>query len=93
MLTLEEVKKIATLARISLTEDELVKFQKDLSTVIDYVDALKEVPTDAVEEISQVTGLVNVQREDVAVVSDIIEPIKANAPELKDGYYKVKAIL
>lgn len=93
MLTVEEVKKIAHLARIELTEAEVEKFQKDLSTVLDYVEELKAVDVEGVEEVSQVTGLINVQREDAAVVSDIVEDIKAGAPEIKDGYYKVKAIL
>lgn len=93
MLTTEEVKKIAVLARIELTEQQVEKFRKDLSTVLDYVAELNEVDVEGVEEVSQVTGLVNVQREDVSVVSDIVEEIKSGAPEIKDGYYKVKAIL
>lgn len=93
MLTLDEVKKIAVLARIELSPEELEKYRLDLSTVLDYVAVLQQVDTEGVEEVSQVTGLVNVQREDVAVISDIVEDIKAGAPSLKDGYYKVKAIL
>lgn len=95
MLTKEEVIKIATLARIELTEAEVEKFQKDLSAVLEYVDELKQVNVDGIEEISQVTGLVNVQRDDKAVMADddTKELIFKNAPETKDGYYKVKAIL
>ena len=93
MLTKEEVKKVAQLARIALTEAEVEKFQKELSTVLDYVEELKQVDVTGLEEVSQVTGLVNVQREDKAVMSDIHEDIMKNAPEIKDGYYKVKAIL
>ena len=93
MLTPEEVKKIAVLARIELTNEEVEKFRKDLSVVLDYVAELDEVNVDGVEEVSQVTGLINVQREDVAVQSQIVDAIKAGAPEIKDGYYKVKAIL
>jgi hypothetical protein len=43
MLTLEEVKKIAFLARIELSEAEVEKFQKDLSRVLEYVEELKTV--------------------------------------------------
>lgn len=93
MLTTEEVKKIALLARIELTEEQVEKFRKDLSIVLDYVAELDEVDVVGVEEVSQVTGLVNVQREDIAVVSEHVEAIKNQAPEIKDGYYKVKAIL
>jgi len=93
MLTKDEVKKIAVLARIELTEAELEKFQSEVSMVLDYVEELKQVNVDGLEEVSQVTGLVNVQREDRAVECDDREAILSQAPETKDGYYKVKAIL
>lgn len=93
MLTQEEVKKIAELARIELKDAEIEKFQNDLSSVLDYVAALQEVNVDGVEEVSQVTGLINVQRRDEVIIAENTEAIKAEAPEIKDGYYKVKAIL
>lgn len=93
MLSKEEVIKIAALARIELTEEEVARFQKDLSTVLDYVEELKQVNVDGLEEVSQVTGLVNVQRDDKAIDYGNREEILSQAPEIKDGYYKVKAIL
>lgn len=93
MLTKEEVIKIAKLSRIALTEAEVEKFQKDLSRVLDYVEELKQVNVEGLEEVTQVTGLVNVQREDKVEISEIVEDIYKNAPAMKDGYYKVKAIL
>ena len=93
MLSKDEVKKIASLARIELSESEVEKFQKDLSAVLDYVDELKKVDVSGVDEVFEVTGLVNVQRDDAAMVSDTHEGIFKNAPEMKDGFYKVKAIL
>ncbi len=93
MLTPEEVKKIALLARIELSDAEVGKFQKDLSTVLDYVDELKQVDTEGLEIVSQVTGLQNVQRNDEIEATENRDDILANAPEIKDGYYKVKAIL
>ena len=93
MLSREEVIKIATLARIELQEAEIEKFQKDLSSVLDYVEELQQVDTDGLEIVSSVTGLENVQRQDTAVMIDYQEDIMANAPERKDKYYKVKSIL
>lgn len=93
MLSKEEVIKIAGLARIELSEAEVEKFQKELSAVLDYVEELKNVDVTGLEEVSQVTGLVNVQREDKAVESEDRDAILSQAPEIKDGYYKVKAIL
>jgi aspartyl-tRNA(Asn)/glutamyl-tRNA(Gln) amidotransferase subunit C len=93
MLTAEDVKKIAALARIEIGEHEVEKFQKELSSVLDYVDELNQVNVDGLEEVSQVTGLVNVQREDVVVDHGNREEIFSQAPEMKDGYFKVKSIL
>lgn len=93
MLSKEEVIKIAGLARIELTEAEVEKFQKELSAVLDYVEELKNVDVTGLEEVSQVTGLVNIQRNDQAVESEDRDAILSQAPEIKDGYYKVKAIL
>ena len=93
MLSKEEVVKVAKLARIALSENEVEKFQKELSAVLDYVEELKQVNVEGLEEVSQVTGLVNVQRDDKAIGCDFKEDIMSQAPEIKDGYYKVKAIL
>ena len=93
MLTLEEVKKIAHLSRIELSDSELEKFQKDLSSILDYVEDLKNVDTEGLEIVSSVTGLENVLRADKPVLIDYQEDILSNAPERKDRYYKVKSIL
>ena len=93
MLTKDEVVKIAQLARIALTEKEVEKFQKELSTVLDFVDELKAVDVTGLEEVAQVTGLVNVQRQDKIIEAENHDAILSQAPEIKDGYYKVKAIL
>ena len=93
MLTEEEVKKVAEMARIELTDAEVAKFQKDLSSVLDYVAELQEVDTSGLEIVSSVTGLENVQRADVAYPVEYQQDIMANAPEKKEAYYKVKSIL
>ena len=93
MLTREQVLKIAQLSRIALSEAEVEKFRKELSTVLDYVEDLKNVNTDGIGEVFEVTGLVNVQREDKVVDHGNREEIFSQAPEMKDGYFKVKAIL
>lgn len=92
MITKDEVIKIAGLARIALTEGEVEKFQADLSKVLEYVEELKSVNTDGLQEVSSVTGLSNVLRFDA--VEALCEPedaLKA-APATQDGYFKVKAI-
>ncbi|OGJ41854.1 asparaginyl/glutamyl-tRNA amidotransferase subunit C, partial [Candidatus Peregrinibacteria bacterium RIFCSPLOWO2_01_FULL_39_12] len=64
MLTEDQVRHIAKLARIRLTDEEVKKFSKQLSGVLDYMDVLNEVDTKKVAETSQVTGLKNVMEED-----------------------------
>lgn len=64
MLTEEEVRNVAKLARIKLSDEEVKKFAGQLSSVFEYVDILKELDTTGVEPTSQVTGLDNVLAED-----------------------------
>ena len=69
-LTPLEVKKIATLARLSLSEEETQSYAEQLTAIFGYVEMLNEVDTEGVEETSQVTGLQDVVREDVVVDCD-----------------------
>ncbi len=64
MLSEEQVRDIAKLARIKLTDEEVSKFSKQLTSVLGYVDILGEVDTENVKETSQVTGLANVMEKD-----------------------------
>lgn len=82
-LTLKDTEKIAKLANLKLTPDEIEKFTKQLSAVLGYVEKLNEVNTDKVATTSQVTGLVNVTRPDEIDSKRIIK---------KAEHYKVKAI-
>ena len=87
------VKKISSLCRIRLSEAEVEKFQKELSTVLDYVSELQQVDTEGVEEISQVTGLSNVYREDEPQQPKISDEIIEIFPESQDRLLKIKSIL
>ena len=90
-ITLDEVKKIAGLARIEISPEEAEKFSGELSDVLGYVDQLSEADTGSVEPISQVTGLVNVVREDVSKDSseEMREKLIERAGEKKGDYVKV----
>ena len=67
MLTETEVRKIAKLARLKLTESEVKKFAGQLGGILKHIDALNEVNTDGVEPTAQVTGLSNVMQDDTHV--------------------------
>lgn len=64
MLNDDQVKHVAKLARIKLTDEEVKKFGKQLSAVLNYMEILNEVDTKGVPETSQVTGLTNVMEKD-----------------------------
>lgn len=92
MITKEEVKHIAKLARIKLTEDEIEKMQKDLSSVLDYFNLLKKVGKPGEEEAAaQKSG--SATRKDEARQSGLADELVAASPDRKDDYIKVKAIL
>lgn len=93
MLSKEEVKNIAALARIGLTDKEIEKYQKDLSAILDWVEQLKEVDVSGVESTAHITGMDNITREDKAASFDNVENIKKLFPEGKGGYDKVKSVL
>jgi len=63
-LTDEEIRKIALLARLGLSDEEVKKFGPQMTHILEYVEKLSEVKTDNVEPTAQVTGLTNVKRHD-----------------------------
>ncbi len=92
-LSKEDVKKIATLARLELSEDELEKFSGQLSGILDYMESLNEVDTEGVEPISQVTGLENITFEDEVASCDYNEElIKQTPQDVQDNMIKVKSV-
>ncbi|MEA3322906.1 MAG: Asp-tRNA(Asn)/Glu-tRNA(Gln) amidotransferase subunit GatC [Patescibacteria group bacterium] len=94
-LTKDEVRDIALLARIGVTDEEIDLYQKDMSSVLQYFDKLQEVDTDNVEEIGHITGVTNVYRSDVEneMSEEGKKMIMDNVPQKKDGYIKVKSVL
>ena len=90
----ETVKYIARLSRLSLTDDEASKFQKQLSAILDYIDQLGEVNTEEVLPTTHaVSSMKNVFREDVPVDSLSQDDALRNAPEKEDGFFKVPKVI
>ena len=94
-ISIEDVEHIAELARIELSKEETEKFAGELSDVLGYIGQLEEVDTKEVEPVSQVTGLVNVLRDDVAKSSDedTRKTMIDNFPDKDGEYIKVKQIM
>ena len=95
MISKEEVKHIAKLARLGLTEKEIEKFQGELSPVLDYIEKLKEVDISEVEPTSHSVLVENVMRQDGINEKCKMknEKLMALTPDKKDNYLKVKSIL
>ena len=95
MITKREVKHIARLARLGLTAQEIEKTSKELSTILDYVEKLKEVDILGVGPTSHSFEIENVMREDEESPKSKVQSSKLLdlAPETKNGYLKVKSIL
>jgi aspartyl-tRNA(Asn)/glutamyl-tRNA(Gln) amidotransferase subunit C len=69
-LTRDQILHIAKLARLSLTDKEIKKMPKELSSILSYIDMLNEVNTEGVEPTAQVTGIETRLRNDIVTVSD-----------------------
>lgn len=73
-LTAEQVRHIAKLARLTLTEDEVTRYTTELTNILKYVEMLTEVDTTGVEATSQVTGQVNSLRIDEVYTESLASP-------------------
>ena len=92
-LTDEQVRHVALLARLGLSDEERARLREQLSTILAHIDQLAELDLDAIPPTAQVIPLEPVLREDVVTPSLTVEQVLANAPRSEDGFIKVKAIL
>lgn len=88
-----DVRKIAKLARLRLTDQEVALYGGQLSAILDAIAALKEVKTDSVPPTTSVLGVSNVLRPDEAHPFDGAERILANAPQRDGPYFKVRKVI
>ena len=92
-LTREEVLHIARLARVGLTEDDVAKFQEQLSGILDHFEALQALDTEDVPPTSHPLPLENVTRPDEVKPSLDRADVLANAPLADEGAFRVQAVL
>ena len=93
-LTREDILKLAQLARLDLTDQEVAEYSQELTAILDYVEQLAAVDVTGLEPTHQVSGLVNVSREDEPkdygyTPADLLKGV----PHVKDQQIKVKRIL
>ncbi|EKD90539.1 MAG: hypothetical protein ACD_31C00001G0002 [uncultured bacterium] len=91
-LTKDQVKKVAKLANLPLSEAEEEESAEQLSKILDYIDQLEKVDTRGVEPTYNVTGNENVMREDEIGESLSAEDALKNASKTKDGFFVTKGV-
>ena len=93
-ISLDDIEKVSKLARIGLNDQETADMAIEVSSILSFVETIQAVNTDGIEPTSQVTGLTDVWREDEIKKSPVSpKEILAGAPQVQDGYVKVKKVL
>lgn len=87
------IEHIAMLARLELSEEEKQLFSEQLGSIIQYIDTLNELDTSDVEPTSHILPMKNVFRDDEPGPSLPREKALLNAPDSKDGFYRVPKII
>ncbi|MGP4040901.1 Asp-tRNA(Asn)/Glu-tRNA(Gln) amidotransferase subunit GatC [Gracilibacillus sp. D59] len=89
----EQVKHVANLARLALKDEEVETFTQQLGDIINYAELLNELDTDDVKPTTHVLDLKNVMRKDEPKEWIRKEDALKNAPDQKDGQFRVPSIL
>ena len=90
-LTREDILKLARLAQLDLSDEEVKKFQNEISAILQYVSQLESVDIKNLPPTNQVTGLTNVMREDKLIDYGITtQQLLENVPATSNGLIKVK---
>jgi aspartyl-tRNA(Asn)/glutamyl-tRNA(Gln) amidotransferase subunit C len=88
-----QVRKVAKLSRLELSEEEVQEFAGQLSAILDYVERMNQLDTSNVEPLAHCLPISNVFREDVVKESLGTQKSLANAPETDGAFFKVPKIL
>jgi len=89
----DQVRHIAKLARIAMSEAELERLGPELNAIIGWVEQLGEVNTDGVEPLTAVIDQKLRLREDAVTDGDIRDQVLANAPEAQHGFFAVPKVI
>lgn len=92
-LSREEVRHIALLARLGLTDEEVERLREQLSNILENFQVLQEVDTTHVPPTGHAIAMLNVSRPDEVTPSLPPEEVLANAPRQENGHFRVRAVL
>jgi len=85
--------KLAKLARLSLNDEQLNSLEKDLTSIVSFIDQLKEINTDKIDPTSNSLNQDLILREDIAENSLSNEDLLKNVPESELGFFVVPKVL
>ena len=89
----EQVRHIAKLARIAMSDEEIEQLAPDLNNILGWVEQLGEVNTDGVEPLTAVIDQKLRLRDDVVTEGNIRDEVLANAPEAQHGFFAVPKVI
>jgi aspartyl-tRNA(Asn)/glutamyl-tRNA(Gln) amidotransferase subunit C len=92
-VTLDDVRKVAYLARLSFSPAEEARLVDELNRILGYMEKLNELNTEGVSPTSHVLPISNVFREDAVVPSLSQDDLLANAPSGRGGYFRVPKVI
>jgi aspartyl-tRNA(Asn)/glutamyl-tRNA(Gln) amidotransferase subunit C len=92
-ITRDQVHHVAMLFRMGMDDEDIARFQEQLSQIIDYFQILQDVDTEGIPPTAHTLALENVTRDDEARPSFPADDILANAPAPERGFFRVRAVL
>lgn len=92
-LSREDVQHVASLARLGMTDEEIEMMREQLSSILEHIEVLSQLDTDAIPPTAQVVQLQNVLREDAVRESLPQEVIMKMAPASRNGFIAVSEVM
>jgi len=92
MISEKDVLKIARLAKLSLSPEEIIKYQTQLTDILKYTELLNELDTEGIEPVKSIIPSQNIFREDISKPGIATEEALKNAPARENNMFKVPKI-
>lgn len=89
----DQIDRVATLARLKLTEEEQEAFSRQLSDIVSYVEKINELDTDTIEPADHIVPIENVFRNDEPKSSMDMNEIERMAPDFERGHFVVPPVI
>ena len=93
MLTEEDVKKVARLAKLEIKKEDMAKLTNQLAGIMGYIETINELKLDNVKPTAHAVEVNNVFREDVVVTTDVTQKTLEKAPEGDGEFFRVPKVI